>query len=180
MRKYRQYIASIWRDSTFLLFILLMIATTNCREQTSSREPGVVTCETCVIQATTNNDNYTQGEPIIITATISVLDDTDVGFSRYNPHLNFELYITDAQGEIVQMTEDGITTMGARTSFLEQGIYPDQPFQEVFRIDTWFELSEPGTYTLTVQKRLEIHDKETNEFGYVEIVGEPVVFTRLP
>ncbi|HNT78424.1 MAG TPA: hypothetical protein PKH77_25715 [Anaerolineae bacterium] len=78
------------------------------------------------------------------------------------------------------MTEDGITTMGARTSFLEQGIYPDQPFQEVFRIDTWFELSEPGTYTLTVQKRLEIHDKETNEFGYVEIVGEPVVFTRLP
>jgi hypothetical protein len=180
MQRLIRYIASVFGVNTFLLLTLLMVVITSCHKQVSQREPMAVTCEACVVQAVTNSNSYAQGEPITVTATVSVLNDTNVGFDYNRRSINFELRVIDEQGQAVSMTKSGTNALGSfRNSYIPSwGISPDKPFQEVFRIDTWFELSEPGTYTLTVKKRLRVG--EATEFGYVEVIGNPVSFTRLP
>jgi hypothetical protein len=164
--------------------VLLVVAMTTCSSEemraisSASTSPSLG-LDDYMVQATTNRRFYAQEEPITVTACISVLHNTRVSVTRNRrSDLNFELNIVNEQSETVRWTEEGIAVLNIKPSSWEVIVSPGNPFQESFRIDTWFELSKPGTYTLTVRKSVWARVGET--YGFVEAIGGPVIFTRLP
>jgi hypothetical protein len=134
------------------------------------------------VQAATNKHFYVPGEPITVTATMLVLnDEARVGVTRdRRSNLSFELDIVDERGQPVQRTEAGIAVLNIKPDLTSVIVSSDKPFQESYRIDTWFELSEPGVYTLTVRNTTVRVSQAGTMIGFAEVIGDPVVFTRLP
>lgn len=120
-----------------------------------------------------DSDLYAQGAPITVTATILVLDDGEVTITFGNPLRDFEFVFDNDRNENVSLTEEGIRIRYARFARIQDTFDRDTQWQRSFRIDEWFELSEPDTYTLTLKR--EVWTDEA-----VEVIGNPVTFTRLP
>jgi len=140
-----------------------------------------------------DKDLYAQGDPITVTATTMAYDIrtpgaeniSDSHFSPVYSSRTFEFVLVDGQGQAVHMTEEGDRLRPVGASRLVVRLDRDSPHLESFRIDTWFELSEPGTYTLTLKQYMGYpktvgKTPEETEMGEIEIVGNPVTFTRLP
>ena len=124
-----------------------------------------------------DKQSYAPGEPITVTVTISVLIDVRFPSTYRHPIWDFDLYVTDEMGQDVSLTSHGATAstgmgLGQREEITAR---LDQPYERTFRLDELFELSAPGTYTLTVEKLMRSRDSRV--YG---VASKPVVFTRLP
>jgi hypothetical protein len=180
--------------------VVLAIALTACRDGKGQRfEYPIRACDAdeehdCVgLVVELDSDLYAQGDPIIVTATtvsydIRVPGAENISDARFSPEYSsrlFEFVLVDGQGQAVPMSEEGNRLRLGSTSRLVVTLDRGSPHPESFRIDSWFELSEPGTYTLTL-KQYRLFPKtfgetpEETEMGQIEIVGNPVTFTRLP
>jgi hypothetical protein len=129
------------------------------------------------IQVATNDNVYERDQPITVTAKLVVLNDVRVSIARNRrSSLNFELDIVDGRGKAIQRTEEGMAMLNIKPALVDTVVSLDQPFQESFRIDKWFDLSQPDTYTLTVKQVVRFWEPAE----VIEAVGNPVIFTRLP
>jgi hypothetical protein len=146
--------------------VLLIVATVAC---TSVEEQSEV-----ILAVEMNSPSYAQNSPITVTATVLVLDDSEVGIAYGNPLRDFDFALVDEQSRILKLTEEAAILGGARAPRISHTVTQDNPWQQSFRIDTWFELSSPGTYTLTL-KRYAWTPSAT-----LELEGDPATFTRLP
>jgi len=164
---------------TLLAFawILLSIVVTACGG-TQDRNKAKVTpasCGGCAdLWISVDKRFYTQGEPVTVTTMISVHDDTRLGASDWCDILsNYEIDLINEQGQAVSWT--GVGGAGAGCRFFAE-ISRNHPFTESFQLNQYFRLSEPGTYTLTMQKYVWISGTERS----FALTAGPVVFARLP
>ncbi|CAG0937321.1 hypothetical protein TFLX_06246 [Thermoflexales bacterium] len=127
--------------------------------------------------AATNKDTYTQTEPITVTATVVVIDrDGDkisLDHGDDTPLARYEIVVLNEQGELVSPTPEGFRLIAAGRHHILGEIDQDNPAREAFRIDTWFDLSKPGQYTLILTRPAWIPKA-------IMLTSNPVTFTRLP
>jgi hypothetical protein len=130
-----------------------------------------------VLIAATNKDTYTQAEPITITATVVVInmDGGKISLDRGGdtPLARYEIVVLNEQGELVPHTSEGIRLMAAGSHHMLSEIDQHNPAHEAFRIDTWFDLSQPGKHTLILTRPAWIPKA-------IMLTSNPVTFTRLP
>jgi len=158
-----------------LIFAVMLSACTSLGDQ-SNGESEKFDIPVALIAAT-NKDTYSQTEFITATATVVVLDvdgrkiTLDQGGNT--PLARYHIVVLDEQGKIVPQTLVGYRLEAAGRHHLQYPIDQDNPDQESFRIDTWFDLSKPGKYTLILTRPAWL-PKATN------LTSNPVTFTRLP
>lgn len=134
-----------------------------------------VQCDHCAdLLVSVNKPFYAQGEPVTVTAMISVHNDIRLDTSDWCDTLsNYETTLVDEQGQDVPWTGVGGTGVGCR--FYAE-ISRNHPFTESFQLNKYFVLSEPGTYTLTMKKYVGTWGSEES----FALIAKPVVFTRKP
>ncbi len=127
--------------------------------------------------AATNKDTYAQAESITVTATVVLIDmdGNKISLDRGGdtPLARYQIVVLDEQGEIVLQTPEGWRLVAAGRHHMSYSVDQDSPEQESFRIDTWFDLSQPGKYTLILTRPAWIPQA-------IMLTSNPVTFTRLP
>lgn len=116
------------------------------------------------------------GEPITITATVLVFGEGGLVLNTHRNALrDYTITIVDRQGQSVPATDEGRRNSEAGSSSIG-GIVVDQngPRMQSFRIDKWFDLSNPGYYTLSLTRT--VYVSGTPE----EITGNPVTIHIVP
>lgn len=81
--------------------------------------------------------------------------------------------VLDELGELVPQTAEGYGLVATGRHHMSYPVDQDSPDQESFRVDTWFELSNPGEYTLVLARPAWIPKA-------IILTSNPVTFTRLP
>ncbi len=161
------------------IFLTTLMTTCGSGETQNENKSGTapVSCNGCAnLQIVLDKQSYAQNEPITVTAIVSVLNDAHLTSPYYaSPMKNFRVSLVDEWGQSVPLTEKGSTEKWGPSFRMPMSITRDHPFEETFRIDNWFELSEPGTYTLTVTKNVRNWTPVI-----IKVIGNPIVFTRLP
>jgi hypothetical protein len=156
--------------------LVFMMATCSIKEEQSGKKPEATLVnwgDLVELCAVLNNNTYQQDEAITVTATVSVHTDVHLLSSLWCDTLsNWEIKLVNEQNQPVPPTRTGGGGTGCR---LPLDITYDQPFEETFQLDTYFELSAPGTYTLTMAKYASTWESEA-----IKVTSKPVSFTRLP
>ncbi len=114
------------------------------------------------------------GEPITVTTAVLVLGPGQMGVGATFPPRDFDMEIVDQHGHSVPLTEEG-ERLFARSVLSLKGYVIDQntPFLTTFRIDEWFDLSQPGTYTMTLTRVRQGPPSEITGNSVVFIIQEP-------
>jgi hypothetical protein len=127
--------------------------------------------------AATNKDTYTQTESITVTATVVVMDEdgNKISLDRggQTPLARYQIVVLNEQGEPVPQTTEGWRLVAAGRHHMSYPVDQDNPDHESFRIDTWFDLSRSGKYTLILNRPAWIPEA-------INLTSNPAVFTRLP
>jgi hypothetical protein len=158
-----------------ILGVIVSVAC-NSQEQLCESQPRNQEAEKFSLLVTLDDYAYSQGEPITVTVTVLVLDEgqATVGYENIsNPMHNYDLTLVNQYGQSVPLTEAGMKLASVRPSHVGWLLNKDAPWRDSFQLDDLFDLSEPGTYTLTLKKNVwtsVVH----------ELTGNPVTFTRLP
>jgi len=163
--------------------ILLLVSISSIINAACSDTKGLSTFSPDRVEATqfalvaeTDQHIYSQGVPILVTTTLLVLSEgeaTIVYESYGNPMAEYSYTLVDEQGQSVPLTDEGRRYQSAKRSHMASVVQQDQPWRRTFQIDAFFELSQPGTYTLTLAQ-----DVWTSE--QIEVIGKPVTFIRTP
>jgi hypothetical protein len=161
--------------AVLLTFVSMISACASLGDQDADKSREFDTAVTLI--AATNKDTYAQTEFITVTASVVVLDmdDNKVSLDRGGdtPLARYQIVVFDEQGKLVPQTPEGFGRVAVGRHHLQYPIDQDSPDHEAFRIDTWFELSKPGKYTLILMRPAWIPEA-------LNLISNPVTFTRLP
>jgi hypothetical protein len=125
---------------------------------------------------TTDKRSYEQGVPITVTTQLAILDDGEARVTNYmNPMRDYEFVLTDEAGQNVPLTKWGKIAQSARISRALIILAKNHPLPDAFQLDFIYDLSKPGTYTLTLTK-----DSTSIRIPGLEVTGNTVTFSRLP
>jgi hypothetical protein len=125
---------------------------------------------------TLNGLSYEQGVPITATTKLAVIDDGEGRIINYmNPMMDYKFVLTNEAGQDVSLTKWGKSAQSARIRRALIALTRNDPFQDAFQLDFLYDLSKPGTYTLTLTK-----DPRTFTVQGLEVTGNTVTFSRLP
>ena len=141
-----------------LTFVSVISACTSVGDRNNGESKEFDTAVTLI--AATNRDTYSQTDPITVTATVIVLDidGNKITLDRGGdtPLARYQMVVLDKQGELVPQTAEGFRLVAAGRHHMSYPVDQNSPDQESFRVDTWFDLSRPGTYTLVLSWTLSI------------------------
>ncbi len=109
------------------------------------------------------------GEPITVTVNVLVFDAGELVVERVDPIQDYTITITDKHGQELSLKEEAKGYTRARGMAVVNQV---TPYIESFRIDTLYDISQTGLYTLTVSRVVSIHN-----VGTYQIEGNPVLFS---
>ena len=116
--------------------------------------PTIVPCFDCVrMETTINKHNFILNEPITMTVTlIKVTEKPHVShLHEVTPLQTYIIKIFDQTGAEVPLTQTAIDTLTPSGSRILLNLTPGYPFSETFNIANWYQGSQSGVYTVTVE-----------------------------
>ncbi|CAG0936454.1 hypothetical protein TFLX_05327 [Thermoflexales bacterium] len=155
--------------------MLVVAACGSPSEQRSSQMKALETSQFGLV-VTTDKRSYEQDIPITVTTKLAVLDDGEGRVINYmNPMMDYRFILVNETGQDVPLTKWGKIAQSARISRALLVLTRDEFLQDAFQLDFIYDLSKPGTYTLTLTK-----DPRSFPIPGLEVTGNIVTFSRLP